>query len=48
MDASGREGDEGHGVAAISLGESLSRLWSGDFRMGKPIRRRGGYLCLNS
>ena len=36
VDALTLEGDEGRGVAAISLGEVLSNLRSGDFRMGKP------------
>jgi len=36
VDASTPEADEGRGVAAISLGEVPSNLWSGDFRMGKP------------
>ena len=36
VDALGVGGDEGRGVAAISFGEVLSNLWSGDFRMGKP------------
>jgi len=35
VDALGAGGDEGRGVAAISLGELLSKLWSGDFRMWK-------------
>ena len=38
VDALTSEGDEGRGVAAISFGEALSNLWSGDFRMGKPHR----------
>ena len=28
--------DEGSGVTALSFGEPSSRLWSGDFLMGKP------------
>ena len=36
VDALGDWGDEGRGVAAISFGEVLTYLWSGDFRMGKP------------
>ena len=36
VDALTLEGDEGRGVAAISLGEVPSNLRSGDFRMGKP------------
>ena len=36
MDALTKSGEEGRGVAAISFGEVLSNLWSGDFRMGKP------------
>ncbi len=36
MDALTSEGDEGRGVAAISLGEMLSNLRSGDVRMGEP------------
>lgn len=36
VDASTLGADEGRGVAAISLGEVLSNLRSGDFRMGKP------------
>ena len=32
-------GDEGRGIAAISLGEPLNRLRPGDFRMGKPDHR---------
>ncbi len=35
-------GDEGRGVAAISLGELLSKLWSGDFRMWKHYRVNRG------
>ena len=37
VDALGYRGDEGRGVTAISLGEVSSNLWSGDFRMGKPV-----------
>ena len=37
VDALIPKGDEGRGVAAISLGEVMSNLWSGDFR----IRKRG-------
>jgi hypothetical protein len=36
VDALTEEGDEGRGIAAISFGEVLSNLRSGDFRMGKP------------
>ena len=36
MDALTEDADEGRGVAAISLGEVLSNLRSGDARMGKP------------
>ena len=36
MDALTPHGDEGRGVAAISVGEVRSNLRSGDFRMGKP------------
>ena len=32
-------GDEGRGITAISFGELLNRLRSGDFRMGKPNPR---------
>jgi len=45
VDASTQDGDEGRGVAAISLGEVLSNLWSGDFRMGKPCRANHGKPC---
>ncbi len=38
MDVLTLNGDEGRGVAAISFGEVLSDLRSGDFRMGKPHR----------
>ena len=36
VDALTLRGDEGRGVAAISFGEVLSYLRSGDFQMGKP------------
>ena len=36
VDASGYQGEEGRGVPAISLGEVVSNLRSGDFRMGQP------------
>jgi hypothetical protein len=38
VDALTEEGDEGRGLAAISFGELLCKLRSGDFRMGKPHR----------
>jgi len=37
VDALTQSSDEGRGVAAICLGEVRSNLWSGDFRMGKPV-----------
>ena len=36
VDALGEGGDEGRGVAAISLGKVSHNLRSEDFRMGKP------------
>jgi len=50
VDALASSGDEGRGVAAISLGEVPSNLWSGDFRMGKPSvinsQNRGSLLFI--
>ena len=37
-DALTEEGDEGRGLAAISVGEMPNNLRSDDFRMGKPPR----------
>ena len=48
VDASGGPGDEGRGVAAISLGEVRSNLRSGDARMGKPNRAKLGYHPIGS
>jgi len=48
VDALTQRGDEGRGVAAISLGEVLSNLWSGDFRMGQPVSQfNAGHLSSN-
>ena len=38
VDALTEEGDEGRGLAAISFGEVLNNLRSGDFRMGQPYQ----------
>ncbi len=35
-------GDEGRRIAAISFGELLTKLRSGDFRMGKPNHPNDG------
>ena len=37
-DALALKSDEGRSIAAISVGEVQSNLWSDDFRMGKPYQ----------
>lgn len=37
VDALARYSDEGRGQSAISFGEVIINLRSGDFRMGKPL-----------
>ena len=45
VDALAFYGDEGRSVAAISFGELLSKLWSEDFRMGKPYGTNSHNMC---
>jgi len=47
-DALTLNGEEGRGVAAISLGEVRSNLWSGNVRMGKPSAANQHYVLLRS
>ena len=47
VDALSWEGDEGRGQSAISFGETIISLWSGDFRMGKPLRGYARRSCVH-
>ena len=47
VDALTEEGDEGRGLAAISFGEVLNNLRSGDFRMGQPYQANPDNPALN-
>ena len=48
VDALTSSSDEGRGVAAISFGEVLSNLRSGDVRMGKPASANRSRLAQNA